>query len=41
MPLMRYFFFVGGVLLALLFIPDAVLPKFPVADRLTQRSICP
>jgi hypothetical protein len=33
MPLMRYFFFVGGVLLALLFISDAVLPKLPVADR--------
>ncbi len=33
MPLMRYFFFVGGVLLALLFVSDAVLPKLPVADR--------
>jgi hypothetical protein len=27
MPLARYFFFVGGVLLALLFIVDASLPK--------------
>ena len=32
MPLTRYFFFVGGVLLALLFISDAYLPKLPVAD---------
>jgi hypothetical protein len=33
MPLARYFFLVGGVLLALLFVVDAVLPKLPVADR--------
>jgi hypothetical protein len=33
MPLARYFFFVGGVLLALLLISDAYLPKSPVADR--------
>jgi hypothetical protein len=32
MPLARYFVFVGGVLLALLFIFDAYLPKLPVAD---------
>jgi hypothetical protein len=32
MPLARYFFYVGGVLLALLFISDAYLPKLPVAD---------
>ena len=31
MPIARYFLFVGGVLLALLFISDAYLPKFPVA----------
>ena len=31
MPLMRYFFFVGGVLLALLFISDAYLPRLPDA----------
>jgi len=30
-PLTRYFIFVGGVLLALLFISDAYLPKLPVA----------
>ena len=33
MPLARYFCFVGGVLLALLFVVDGVLPKMPVADR--------
>ena len=32
MPLARYFFYVGGVLLALLFVLDAYLPKPPVAD---------
>jgi hypothetical protein len=32
MPLARYFVFVGGVLLALLFIFDAFQPKLPVAD---------
>ncbi len=31
MPLARYFLFVGGVLLALLIISDAVLPKLPMA----------
>lgn len=31
MPLVRYFLLVGGVLLALLFISDAYLPKLPVA----------
>jgi hypothetical protein len=33
MPLARYFFYVGGVLLALLFILDAYLPELPVAGR--------
>ena len=32
MPLARYFFFVGGVLLALLLISNAVLPKLPMAE---------
>ena len=32
MPLARYFLIVGGVLLALLFVVDASLPTFPVAD---------
>jgi hypothetical protein len=33
MPLARYFVFVGGVLLALLFASNAFLPKPPVEDR--------
>jgi hypothetical protein len=33
MPVARYFIFVGGLLLALLFGLDAVLPKLPVADQ--------
>jgi hypothetical protein len=32
MPLARYFFFVGGILLALLLVLDACFPKLPVAD---------
>jgi len=34
MPLARYFYFVGGVLLALLFILDARIPKLAVSSRL-------
>ena len=33
MPLMRYFVWVGGVLLALLFITDAYSPKLPTAGK--------
>ena len=33
MPLARYFSFVGGVLMALLFILDACFPKLPVAAK--------
>ena len=33
MPLVRYFSFVSGVLLALLFILDACFPKLPVATK--------
>jgi hypothetical protein len=33
MPLVRYFFFVGGALLALLFISNAYLPKPPEVVR--------
>jgi hypothetical protein len=33
MPLARYFFYVGGVLLALPFVLDAYFPKAPVAER--------
>src|SRR5437899_4108864 len=32
MPLARYFLFVGGVLLALLFVVGAALPTLPVTD---------
>jgi len=32
MPVVRYFLFVGGVLLALLFVSDAYLPKLPAAE---------
>ena len=32
MPLLRYFVFIGGVLLALLFASDAYLPKVAVAE---------
>jgi len=44
MPLARYFVVVGGVLLALLFVVDAVLPQLPVAeanrtDTAVDRSI--
>lgn len=35
MPLARYFFFVGGVLLALLFLVDGGSPKLTVADATT------
>jgi hypothetical protein len=31
MPLARYFYFVGGVLLALLFVLDACFPELPIA----------
>jgi hypothetical protein len=33
MPLARYFLFVGGALLALLFVFDAYAPPLPAADR--------
>lgn len=33
MPLARYFLYVGGVLLALLLISNAVLPNLPVVDE--------
>jgi hypothetical protein len=38
MPLARYFLFVGGVLLALLFISDPFLPKLPVAGWSNSHS---
>jgi hypothetical protein len=33
MPLARYFLYVSGVLLALIFIVDSCLPKLPTAER--------
>src|SRR5215813_10239563 len=36
MPLARYFLWVGSVLLALLFIAGACLPKLPAANAMTD-----
>jgi hypothetical protein len=38
MPLARYFFFVGGVLLALLLISGWLLPKFPMTETADMGS---
>jgi hypothetical protein len=38
MPLVRYFFFVGGALLVLLFLFDAYAPPLPVTDK-TEAAI--
>jgi hypothetical protein len=38
MPLARYFFFVGAVLLTLLFALDAYVPKSPAVDRTTATA---
>ena len=38
MPLLRYFVFVGGTLLVLLFVSDAVLPKQPLPSFLNVAS---
>jgi hypothetical protein len=38
MPLARYFLFVGGALLALLFLADLELPKLPVAQATRDAS---
>ena len=38
MPVARYFLYVGGMLLALLFAADAYLPKSPVAARADANS---
>jgi hypothetical protein len=38
MPLLRYFFLVGGALLALLFAADAYLPKSPAVERATATA---
>jgi len=39
MPLLRYFVFVGGALLALLFVSDAVLPRQPLPSILNVASL--
>jgi hypothetical protein len=41
MPLLRYFAFVGGALLALLLISDVVLPQVPLPGNLTSGSDLP
>jgi hypothetical protein len=38
MPLARYFFYVGAVLLTLLFALDAYLPKSPAVERTTATA---
>jgi hypothetical protein len=38
MPVFRYFSFVGGALLVLLFLVDAYLPKLPIAERSTAAA---
>jgi hypothetical protein len=39
MPVARYFFIVGGLLLALLFIADACIPKVSLAERPDSKRI--
>lgn len=41
MPVLRYFVFVGAVLLALLFVCDAVLPNVPLPSTFNSRSDVP
>lgn len=41
MPLLRYFLFVGGSLLALLLVANAALPSQPVPDNLTSGTDLP
>jgi hypothetical protein len=41
MPVLRYFVFVGGALLALLFVCDAVLPQVPLPATLKSGSDLP
>jgi hypothetical protein len=41
MPVLRYFFFVGGALLALLFVCDAVFPQVPLPATLKSGSDLP
>ncbi|BAM89073.1 signal peptide [Bradyrhizobium oligotrophicum S58] len=41
MPILRYFLFVGGTLLALLVLADSVLPSVPLPASLTSASDLP
>ena len=41
MPLLRYFMYVGGALLTLLFVSNTVLPKAPLPETLTSASDLP
>jgi len=41
MPLLRYFLYVGGALLALLFVVNAAYPTVPLPDTLTSASDLP
>jgi hypothetical protein len=41
MPLLRYFLFVGGSLLALLFVVNAAYPTVPLPDTLTSAADLP
>ncbi|MGJ4949924.1 hypothetical protein [Bradyrhizobium sp. HKCCYLS20291] len=41
MPILRYFLFVGGTLLALLVLADAVLPSVPLPANLASASDLP
>jgi hypothetical protein len=41
MPLLRYFLFVGGTLIALLFVANAAVPTVPAPENLTSGSDLP
>ena len=41
MPVLRYFLFVGGALLALLFAADAMLPQPPAKERIVSGAELP
>ncbi len=41
MPLLRYFLYVGGALLALLLVANAALPPLPAGDGITSSSELP
>ena len=41
MPILRYFFYVGGALLALLLVSNMVLPQVPLPGTLTSASDLP